>query len=137
MANLIVVPNASELVLLRYLFGIVAPGDFKLRVFTNNITPDENTVLGDLTEVVDATYAAITLAHGTWTLSTVGGVAVGEYPQQTFSFTSTHDLYGYYVTDSAGTNLLWVQRGSCVARLPAGGGTYLVTPRFRLSQGTT
>ena len=136
MSNSIVVPNASELVLLQYLLGIAAPGDFKLRVFSNDVTPDEDTVLSDLTEVVDTSYAAITLAHGTWTVSSVSGVAVGEYPQQTFTFSSTHDLYGYYVTDSAGTSLLWVQRGPYIAKLPAGGGTYLVTPRFRISQGS-
>ena len=132
-ANYIVVPNPSELLLLKYLLNIESPDDGVLHVFTNNVTLGPLTVAGDLIEPVDVSYAAIPLTHGSWTVSTVSGVAVAEYPQQTFTFAGAQTIWGYFVTNVGG-DLLWVQKGDCISSIPAGGGTYLVTPRFKVSQ---
>lgn len=77
----------------------------KLRLFTNNITPAKTDVASTYTECTASGYAAISLSGGTWTYTTQGNEA--DYATQTFTLTSSATVYGYYVTDSAGTTLLF------------------------------
>ncbi len=69
-----------------------------------------------------------------WTTTSVGGTTTGEYSQHTFSFTTAATIYGYYVTDSAGTGLLWCERfEGAPFTLPSGGGTIAISPRIELA----
>lgn len=82
----------------------------KVHLFTNNVNPSNATVLADFTEATFAGYVAQSLttpnpavdaAH----ISTVTAVSV--------SFTITagaQNIYGWYVTNSANTRLMWSQR---------------------------
>lgn len=126
----IVVPNISEIWLLKYLLNIESVDDPVLKLFNNDISPDEDTVLADFTEPTDGGYSPITLNPINWSISTVEGIAVAEYPQQTFTFLNSDIVYGYFVTNNGGTELLWALRSTCLNSLPAGGGTIYVTPRF-------
>jgi hypothetical protein len=126
----IVVPNNSEIFLLKYLLNIEEVDDPVLKLFSNDITPSETTVLGDFTETTDPSYSPATLVAINWTISTVEGIAVAEYPQLTFTFSTSADIYGYFVTNNAETELLWALRSACVNSLPISGGNIFVTPRF-------
>jgi len=54
------------------------------------------------------------------------------YDQQTFSFTTGADIYGYYITDTT-PKLLWCERFTGAPfRLPSGGGTIAISPRVTL-----
>ena len=129
----LVVPDVGEVLLLSYALNKIAPGDdVRLKLFTNDETPDDDTVVGDLTEATAAGYDEITLAKANWTVETaVGGVTTASYAQQTFTFTAGSTNYGYYITDTAGTGLLWVERFTDAPHtIPGGGGTEKITPQI-------
>jgi hypothetical protein len=130
----LVVPNEAEITLLQYLVNMVAPDDPVLRLYTNNLVPDETTTLGMFTEATGATgYTAITLTGSSWTTTSVGGTTTALYSEQTFTFSTNANIYGYYVTSSSGA-LLWCETfsGSPFV-LPDGGGTIAISARIQLS----
>jgi hypothetical protein len=86
--------------------------DLVYRLFTNDVDPDQDTELGDLTEQVGDGYAAVTVEAADWTLGSVTA-HIGTLIAGPISFTPTGSawtIYGYYVTDVAGTELLAVGR---------------------------
>jgi hypothetical protein len=140
----LVVPNTADVLMLQYIInqqaqdGGSAPsgGQRLLRLFTNNITPGKNTVIGDLTEATQAGYSPITLTGTNWTVGTSGGVSSASYPQQIFTFTAIATVYGYYVTTSEATpQLLWVERFTVSPYvLPTtDGGQIAITPKITLN----
>lgn len=101
-----------------------------LMLFVNNITPDEDTVLGDLTEAtfpgytrqsIDFSPPGALVGH-TWVLTPVALVftrAAGA---------GGEDVYGYGVLDSTGTALLWAQKDpGAPLDMSIVGATYTVT----------
>jgi len=104
--------------------------DVVVKLFTNDKTPAAADVVGDYTEATDGNYAAATLTGGNWSISVVVNVGTAEYAQQAFSFGGTATVYGYYVTDVAGTTLLWAERFSAAATFGSSGGTVNVTPKI-------
>lgn len=131
----IVVPNSIEEVIAQY---ILTTADLKLRLYSNNYAPAENAVIASFTEVTGGGYAAKTLSSGSWTI-TIGNPTEGVYAAQTFSFTGTIGgsgvVYGYYVTNTAGTTLYWAESlPSAVNPFTPGNGSYVrITPRFQVS----
>jgi hypothetical protein len=100
----------------------------KLILFTNNYTATEGTVIGALTECVAAGYAAATLASGSWNVTTSTNITTVNYAQQAFVMTTAVSVYGYGVTNSAKSILLWAETFTGAPYvLPAGGGTINVT----------
>lgn len=131
----IVVPDQKgEILLLQYIVGMVAAGHPVLHLFSNDVTPSDSTVIGDLTELAGATgYAAVTLTSANWTTTQSGGVTTAVYSEQTFTFTTNATSYGYYVTNTTGT-LLWLERFSGAPfQIPDGGGTISITNKLTLS----
>jgi hypothetical protein len=100
----------------------------KLHLFSNNYTATNGTIIGDLTECAVSGYSAITLAAATWTVTTATNITTANYAEQTFTLTTTGSAYGYYVSNSANTVLLWAETftGAPFA-LPAGGGAIKIT----------
>lgn len=84
----------------------------KLRLYSNNYTPTLTDVVGDYTEVTAAGYSAITLSSGSWSVSVVSGQVVASYTGQIFTMTAAVTVYGYYVTDSSATEVLWAELAS-------------------------
>lgn len=106
----LVAPDVGEQVMLARILNKSSADDVKLHLYVNNVTPDEDTLLGDLTEASDPSYAAISLTGANWTIATVANVTTGSYASQRFTFTGGATVYGYYFTDASETNLLWVER---------------------------
>lgn len=111
----LVVPDSGEIVLLQYLTGMVAAGSPTLHLFGGNTTPSDSTTLSTLQNssnaVTSSGYAYSVLASNKWTTTqSVSGVTTGLYSEVTFTFNTDATVYGYYVTDSAVNNLLWVER---------------------------
>ena len=137
----LVVPNTGDVLLLKYIVnqlsqdGGAGPvgGERVLRLFSNNLVPAKSTVLSDITETTLTGYTAVTLAGANWTVYTsTAGTNSAVYSEQTFSFSTSVTIYGYYVTDLS-SNLLWVERFSTAPfTLPAGGGEIAITPRITL-----
>lgn len=110
------------------------PDDVILHLYTNNKTPAEDDEVADYTESTGSGYSSETLTGSSWSVSTSGGVTTGEYPQVTFTYTGAEpDIYGYYVTDNAGSILLWSERFSDGPyAIPSGGGSVKISPKIEL-----
>ena len=124
----------GEILLLQYIVGMVNADNPVVHLFSNNVTPSDSTVIGDLTEVATGSgYEAITLASANWTTVQSGGVTTAIYSEQTFAFTTNATSYGYYVTNETG-QLLWLERFSGAPfEIPDGGGTISITNKLTLS----
>ena len=125
-------PNAAEVLLLQYIVGVVDAGSPVISLYKNDLTPVEATTIGDFTESTEAGYAAKTLTSASWTTTLSGDTATAVYSQETFSFTTGADVYGYFITDTAGA-LMWCERFTGAPfQLPTGGGTIAISPRVTL-----
>jgi hypothetical protein len=124
----------GEILLLQYIVGMVNADNPVIHLFSNNVTPSDSTVVGDLTEVAGATgYNAITLLSANWTTTQTGGVTTAIYSEQTFAFSTNATSYGYYITNETG-QLLWLERFSGAPfEIPDGGGTVSITAKLTLS----
>ena len=131
----IVCPDVSgEILFLQYIVGMVSPDNPVLHLFSNDVTPSDSTVIGDLTEVNTSTgYEAITLNSTGWTTTQVAGVTTAVYSEETFNFTTDVVSYGYYVTNES-DQLLWLERFSGAPfSIPDGGGEISITAKLTLS----
>lgn len=130
----LVVPNVGEVLLLSYSLNKIAPGEtVKLKLYKNDVIPDEDTIVGDFTEADTNGYPAggIDLAKADWIIATDIGVTTAEQPQKTFTLTGAGSHYGYYITDTAGTGLLWAEKFSDAPHtIPSGGGTEKITVKL-------
>ena len=131
----LVVPNVGEVVAINAVTGKTAATTLTLRLFSNNATPTSTTVAGDLTEVAGGGYAAIALTAANW-VTTGGSPTSSAYPEQTFTFTGATDspgtIYGYYLTNAAGT-LLLAERLAATFTPASSGDTVKVTPTITLA----
>jgi hypothetical protein len=111
----------------------------KLRLFKSNTTPSNATVLSDLTEATFAGYSAISLSG--WSAAVVTAhVAQSDPSPGTFTITSgTQAIYGWYVTDSGNTKLLWAQRdtGAPITLDASGLSQYTVTASVQTKDTAT
>lgn len=110
---MLVVPQSGAHVLLeKGLDGLTAVVDVNL--YQNDMAPTPNSVLADFDVATYDGYAAEAITPTTWPIFNEGTaqvVAVG--PGIVFSPTGSvtpNVIYGYYVTDSTGTRLLWAER---------------------------
>ena len=106
----------------------------KIRLFANNYTPVQASVIGNFTEIAYTGYAAVTLSG-----AVDGGIDANDrdtwtWPTVTFQCTSSAGLpvtaYGYYVTDSANTTVLWAERFSTAQVFTTNGDGFTVPPQF-------
>lgn len=105
--------------------------DVNYHLFTNDVTPTRDTVLGDLTEAAFSGYAVHTVTLADFTLSGVTG-HVGTMIGAPFSFTNESggpvNAYGYYITNTANTVLLGIARFDSAPVTKADDESWLVTP---------
>ena len=127
----LLVPDVGEVLLLEYALNKTEPTEVKLKLFKNDYTPVEGSVVADFTESDGAGYAAIVLAGANWTIATSVGVTTAEYAQQTFTLTGAITHYGYYITNNNGSQVLWAERFSDAPHtIPSGGGTEKITVKL-------
>lgn len=130
----LLVPDVGEVEMLSRIVNKKATGDLKLHLYSNNYTPVEGSLLANFTECNAAGYAAITLTGASWTVATTTGTTEATYAQQTFTFTAAQTVYGYYITDSGSTILVWAELFTGAPfNIPSGGGSVKVTPRIQLA----
>jgi hypothetical protein len=127
-------PTVGETKLLEYLVNKTATTNLVLHLYKNNPTISDATVYADLTEANEAGYAAITLTGASWTITSPGGLGTATYAEQTFTFTTAASIYGYYMTSTTASQLLWLEKFSGAPfTLPSGGGTIGITPKVTLN----
>ena len=119
--------------------------DLTLKLFVNNVTPNDTDTAGTYTEAAGGGYVAKTLTAGSWTCSTISNIAQAAYAAQTFTFTgqltTNQTVYGWFVVDGNGvvqfSDLL--RNGSDVSYTYSpqnNGDTLTMTPVYQLSKGT-
>jgi len=107
----LLVPNAGERAMLDELLKNTTPETQILRLYENDITPAEGDTAGSYTQATIAGYAAINLVRATWgAAADNGGISSSTYPQQTFNFTGTGVIVGYYVIKAIAGTILWSER---------------------------
>jgi hypothetical protein len=134
----ILVPSASEKDLLEFMLGVATPGNQKLKLFVNNVAPDDTYVLANLTEMSTLGYAEKTLTKTSWVAvaGSTGQPATATYAQQTWTFTAgtAVTVYGYYVTDVTTGRLIWVELFSSAKVVQNTGDQIIITPTITLSR---
>lgn len=129
----VVFPNSAAVGILYDIVGLTAPGTLTLRLFVNNVVPTSATAPGSLIEMSGRGYAAIDLDPDLW-FSVAGRGVAAFYPEQTWTLAagSTVTVYGYYVTNAAGS-LRWVRRFEQPVVVPTSESTLPVSLVLELS----
>ena len=95
---------------LENLVNKTAPVDLTLRLYQNNATINNALVVGGLTEATFTGYSAIALNAAAWNAASSGSIATAAVKEFTSSAGSqSQTIYGYYLTNAAGTVLYWVE----------------------------
>lgn len=102
-----ILPPSQELALVDLMTGSTAYATAKLHLFKNDIVPNPDTELADLTPCDFSGYAAQTV---TWSdaFRDADGTPISSGGEKLFIQTGAtgNDVYGFYLTDSGGTTLL-------------------------------
>jgi hypothetical protein len=128
------VPDVGEVALLNFIrLQLNSLG--RLRLFKNDVTPADSDTVGTYVEATFPGYAVQTTPSFT-VASSVTGVAQITHPALTFLRSaggSGDTIYGYYVTDAAGTTLYWAERDpSAPINMNVVGNSYAITLLFQL-----
>jgi hypothetical protein len=125
----IFLPDLCRRNILKLLLGTLTTGNLVWHAYTNNYTPTAGDTLSNYTELSSGIYTPPSVAVSAFTVATAGGVTTMTAPQQNVAIAGACTIYGYYVTDSGGTNLLWVESfGANPISFGTGGGTWQIIP---------
>jgi hypothetical protein len=128
-------PNVGVQEILKRALNFSATGDVKLHLFQNDYTPVEGSTVANLTEATWTGYAIKTLTGASWTV-TNADPSEASYAIQTFTSSAgsqNQANYGYYITDSANSILLWAERFTDGPyTIVNNGDTISVTPKITL-----
>lgn len=126
----------GEVLLLRYILNNLTPGNVQLHLYKNNITPTASDTLSMYTESTASGYSAFALSGAAWTFATSAGTSTATYATQTFTFSTSDTLYGYYLTNTdvgAVNTLVWSERfAGAPYQVPTTGGTIDVNSVIQL-----
>jgi hypothetical protein len=126
-------PNEGDLLALEYVLNKATPDNVVLHLYTNNHTPAKGDTTSSYTESVASGYSAITLTGSSWSVSTTSNVTTGSYAAQTFNFSATDTIYGYYITNNAGSHVVWAELFSSGPFSVVNGSSVTVTPQITLA----
>lgn len=138
-----VVSNEGEAFLAANMVAKTNNGGWKLKLFTSNTTPSQTDTVATYTEMGAVQgYTPKTLAGASWNVA-VAGTGTGtsttneasiDYPQQTFTADGTggaQNVYGYFITDSAGTTLIGAERAPAPPQpFTTAGDVIKITPKL-------
>lgn len=131
----LIVPDEGEIRLLDMLVNAVGMTNVRLRLFQNNITPDQDSVYATFTIATFSGYADTTPAMGAAsTVSHKGKIVDGSARNFTHNGGGTaNTIYGYYVVDTGTSKVLWAERFSSSQSMAANGDNIAITLAFTLN----
>ena len=135
----LVVPDLSEIKMLKYILNVDSADNPILWLYSNDEVPDESSVIGNFDLIKAPTITSPVLGYVEldplqWDINTINGVGVAEYPTQIFTLTLGTTIYGYVITNNDSSSLLWAQRCFFApVTITATALTFSVTPRFNAS----
>lgn len=137
-----VVADEGASVILGTILRAVAVQDLKIDLYCTDVTPTAagTDTVSTYTKCTGGGYAQQTLSRGTnWTISGTAP-SLATYSELTFTFTgaltTNGTVYGYIVTDAAGTTLMWSEKFGSTLTPTNNGDNIKVTPKFAASKGT-
>lgn len=136
----LVLADVGADLILNTFFNATAQQNLLLKLYATDVTPADTDTVATYTEADGGGYAAKTLTNGSWTVAGANDPSDAVYAQQTWTFTgaltTNATVYGYFVTDAAGTTLVYAEKFG-TSFTPANNGDQLkLTPQFQLSKGT-
>lgn len=127
-----VVPNTIEIEVIN---SLLTPA-LTLRLYGNNVTPNNLSVTANFTEITGGGYANKPLTFANWNIGG-GDPSEAQYGAlQNWIFTGPVDapntIYGYYVTRNSDNKLMWAERfpAANVPFSPIAGSKIAVLPKF-------
>lgn len=132
-----IVPDASELTMLQHVLNYAAPQNQVLRLFTNNVTPDQSYTAASFTEASGGGYAAKSITGTSWVISTDGSnKGSAAYAAQTWTFTGALSgsavIYGWYLVEVTSGLLLACERITNSFQPGTNGDQLIITPTIKL-----
>lgn len=111
--------------------------NYILKLFKNDVTPDNTFTASSMTEADFTNYAAKTLARATWNAAVTNGSNKAETsyatsPQSWTAGTTGNTIYGYWVQAATSGAVLWAERFA-TARVLSDGDVLNLTPKFTLN----
>lgn len=127
----LIVPNSGEVEMLQRILN--GTDKLVLHLFSGNHIPHEEDFANTYDEVGGSGYSSKNLTE-TWNIAGDGaGTTEATYSQVSFDFTGAATVYGYFVTDSTGSKLMWAERFTdSPYNIPGGGGSVKISPRVQL-----
>lgn len=106
------IPNGSRVKILQMLLKDSTIGAQTIKLYTNNVTPDENSTASSFTELSLFRYTPITMSRLGWTITQESGVTIATQTAQVFSFEGEVPItvYGYYIVDALSGVLLGAEK---------------------------
>lgn len=132
-------PSLGELQLLDKMLkdALSTDENYILKLYTNNITPQDNDQAGSYTEATFTNYLARTLTRVLWNasvqVSSKAETSYGPGPESWTCGATGQTVFGYYVTGSGSSVVLWAERFS-TSRVLADGDVLNITPKFTLNK---
>ena len=139
--TIVVADEGVEILLGTFFNNSPAAQNLLLKLGCNNYVPLRNMTTASFTECTGGNYAAKTLTNGSWTVTTVSTPREADYTLQTFAFTgpltTNGTIYTLYVTNAAGTKVIWAQALDTAFTPVNNGDNITINPlRLQLSTGT-
>lgn len=107
----LLLPDAGERNFLDMALSDAAPEAQVLKLYSNDVTPAEGDTAATYTEATIGGYAAVNLVRATWNAaSTATGVTSKTYPGQTWNFSATGTVVGYFIIKVTAGTILWAER---------------------------
>lgn len=108
----LIVPDEGEVAMLDMLVNGDSFANVRLRLYQNNLTPDQDTVYGDFAVATFSGYGEETPSFGAASIVSHKGKIV-DSAERTFVHNgggTSNTIYGYYVVDSVNNLVLWAER---------------------------
>jgi len=133
----VIVPNASEQLWLKSVLNHTAAEDQVLKLFVNNIGPDQNSTASSFTEASGGGYANKTLVGTSWTIVTnTSNEGEATFAAQVFTFTGALDgaatIFGWYLIQQTSGLLLAAENISGTLTPANNGDAITINPKLQL-----
>jgi hypothetical protein len=131
----LVVPNVGEGLLLSNALLTASPEALTLKLYSNNYDCVNSSVASSFTEVSGGGYASKSLTRAGWSASVTGSPSSITYgTAQTWSFTGTVTVVGYFIVGTTSTTLYWAERlYATTGQVFNNGDSLTVTPKLTLA----
>ena len=132
----LLVPDVGECEILDCAFKDASPEALTLKLYSNNYDAVEGSTAGNFTECSGGGYASKALTRAGWnSAATATGTSSITYgTAQTFSFTGSVTVVGYFLVGTTSGTIYWAERLYAGAgQAFANGDSLTITPRIELA----